>query len=250
MSMPERMSMTSRFARYSLAFAFLCALAAIVSGLGYRWGWWSLGWGFGTLRWAAYGAIVATALAVAGAVVSRRNRKGRDFVSAIIAMLVGAATFGLPGLMLIKAERLPSIHDITTDTADPPKFLAVLPLRANARNSTDYGGEKIAAQQRQAYPEIAPFYSNVPPDKAFARALDAARAMGWDIVASVPADGRIEATDTTLLFGFKDDIVIRVTPAPQGSKTDVRSESRIGGSDVGTNARRIAGYLNRLAKES
>ena len=242
--------MTSRFARYSLPCAILCALAAIVSGLGYRWGWWSLGWGFATLRWAAYGAIVATALAVAGAIVSRRNRNGRDFASAIVALLVGAATFGLPGLMLIKAERLPSIHDITTDTADPPKFVAVLPLRANARNSTDYGGAKTAAQQHQAYPEIAPFYSNVPRDKAFARALDAARAMGWDIVATVPADGRIEATDTTLLFGFKDDIVIRVTPAPQGSKTDVRSESRIGGSDVGTNARRIASYLNRLAKES
>ena len=163
---------------------------------------------------------------------------------------MGAATFGLPGVMLIKAEQLPSIHDITTDTTDPPKFVAVLPLRANARNSTDYGGANVAAQQRAAYPEIAPVYSNVPPDKAFARALSVARAMGWDIVATAPSEGRIEATDTTLLYGFKDDIVIRVTPAPQGSRTDVRSESRIGGGDVGTNARRIATFLNELAKES
>jgi len=241
--------MTSRFARYSLVFAILCALAAIFSGLGYRWGWWSLGWGFGTLRWAAYGAIVATALAVAGAVVSLRNRKGRDFASAMIAFLVGAATFGLPGVMLIKANQLPSIHDITTDTTDPPKFVALLPLRANARNSTDYGGANVAAQQREAYPDIAPLYSNVPPDTAFARALSVARAMGWDIVATAPSDGRIEATDTTLLYGFKDDIVIRVTPAAQGSRTDVRSESRIGASDVGTNARRIATFLNKLANE-
>jgi uncharacterized protein (DUF1499 family) len=242
--------MTSRLALYSLVFAILCALAAIFSGLGYRWGWWSLGWGFGTLRWAAYGAVVATALAVAGAIVSRRNRNGRDLASAIIALLVGVATFGLPGMMLIKAEQLPLIHDITTDTTDPPKFVAVLPLRANATNSTDYGGANVAAQQRAAYPEIAPLYSNVPPDKGFARALGVARAMGWDIVASAPSEGRIEATDTTLLYGFKDDIVIRVTPAPQGSRTDVRSESRIGESDVGTNARRIAAFLNKLAKES
>jgi uncharacterized protein (DUF1499 family) len=242
--------MTSRLARYSLAFAVLCAVAAILSGLGYRWGWWSLGWGFGTLRWAAYGAIVATALAIAGAVVARRNGKGGDFAAAIIALLVGAATFGIPTMMLMKAERLPEIHDITTDTSDPPTFVAVLPLRANARNSTDYGGANIAAQQRQAYPEIAPFYSNIPPEQAFARALDAVSAMGWEIVAAVPSDGRIEATDTTLLFGFKDDIVIRVTPTAQGSRTDVRSESRIGDSDVGTNARRIASFLNRLAKES
>ena len=65
-----------------------------------------MGWGFGTLRWAAYGAIVATALAVAGGVVSRRNRQGRDFASAIIAILIGAATFGLPAMMLIGAEQL------------------------------------------------------------------------------------------------------------------------------------------------
>jgi uncharacterized protein (DUF1499 family) len=242
--------MRSRLGRYRLVFAVLCALAAIVSGLGYRWGWWSLDWGFGTLRWAAYGAIVATALAVAGAVVSRRNRNGRALASAIIALLVGVATFGIPGMMLIKAEQLPPIHDITTDTTDPPKFVAVLPLRANARNSADYGGASIAAQQRAAYPEIAPFYSNVPPDKAFTRALGVARAMGWEIVAASPSDGRIEATDTTLLYGFRDDIVIRVTLASQGSRTDVRSESRVGESDVGTNTRRIASFLNKLAKES
>ncbi|HEY3180639.1 MAG TPA: DUF1499 domain-containing protein [Casimicrobiaceae bacterium] len=241
--------MTSRLARYSLVFAIVCALAAIVSGLGYRWGWWSLDWGFETLRWAAYGAVVATALAIAGAVASQRNRTQRDLALSVIAVLVGLATFGIPGMMLIRAKELPSIHDITTDTSDPPKFVAVLPLRANARNSTDYGGAAITAQQRQAYPEIAPLNSNVSPDKAFARALEAARAMGWEIVATAPAEGRIEATDTTLLFGFKDDIVIRVTPTPGGSRTDVRSESRIGGSDVGTNARRINRFLDKLSRE-
>jgi uncharacterized protein (DUF1499 family) len=242
--------LATRLARCSLIVAILCAFAAIFSGLGYRWGWWSLGGGFATLRWAAYGAIVATALAIAGAVVARRNRNGRDFASAVIALLVGVATFGIPGMMLIKAKDLPPIHDITTDTGAPPKFVAVLPLRANARNSTDYGGADIAAQQRAAYPEIKPFQSSIPPDKAFVRALDAARAMGWDIVAAAPEEGRIEATDTTLLFGFKDDIVIRVMATPQGSRTDVRSESRIGGSDVGTNARRIARFLEKLSKQS
>jgi len=84
------------------------------------------------------------------------------------------------------------------------------------------------------------------PPAAFARALDAARAMGWDIVASKP-DTRIEATDTTLLFGFKDDVVVRVAPQGSGSVIDVRSLSRVGGSDFGTNAQRVRGYLKRLA---
>jgi len=135
--------MTSRLAHYSLVFAILCALAAIVSGLGYRWSWWSLGGGFGILRWAAYGAIVATALAIAGTVVSRRNRKGRDFTSAVIALLVGAATFGIPGMMLIKAEQLPSIHDITTDTSDPPKFVAVLPYARTRKTPPTTAGRTL-----------------------------------------------------------------------------------------------------------
>ena len=73
--------------------------------------------------------------------------------------------------------------------------------------------------------------------------------MGWQIVDVSPASLRIEATDTTLFFGFKDDIVIRVRPAAQGSIVDVRSLSRIGGSDVGANARRVRAYLARVASD-
>jgi uncharacterized protein (DUF1499 family) len=71
--------------------------------------------------------------------------------------------------------------------------------------------------------------------------------MGWEIVAAEPASGRIEATATTFWFGFKDDIVVRVTPAEGGSRVDVRSVSRVGRSDVGTNAQRIEAYLTRIA---
>ena len=82
--------------------------------------------------------------------------------------------------------------------------------------------------------------------EAFARSLRTAQALGWEIVAAVPAEGRIEATDTTLLFGFKDDVVIRVTGDGPGSRVDVRSASRVGRSDFGTNARRVRAYLDRL----
>ena len=89
----------------------------------------------------------------------------------------------------------------------------------------------------------------VPPAQAFERAERTARAMGWQIVAAVPDALRIEATDTTLLFGFKDDVVIRIRPSGQGSVVDVRSLSRIGGSDIGTNARRVRRFLDRLAND-
>ena len=236
-------------ARISLPLAVLCALAAIFSGLGYRWAWWSLGFGFKLLEWSAYGAVVASVLALAGGFVSWRAGKRRDLALSLAALAVGAATSAVPGVMLYQAHRLPPIHDITTDTANPPRFVAVLPLRADASNSAQYGGPTVAEQQRLAYPDIVPVASTTAPDKAFSRALKVARDMGWMIVAAAPAQGRIEAVDRTLVYGFRDDIVIRVSPAPQGSVTDVRSASRIGESDVGTNARRIRRFLARLASE-
>ena len=242
--------MISLFARSSLPLALLCGFTAILSGLGYRWGGWSLNVAFKILEWSAYGALLAFALALAGAMISWRRGKRRDAGLSFAALVVAAATFGVPGALLYQAHRLPPIHDITTDTANPPRFVAILPLRADAPNPAQYPGPIVAEQQRLAYPDIVPFASTAPPDRAFSRALKVVRDLGWTIVAAVPAQGRIEAVDRTLLFGFRDDIVIRVSPAPQGSVTDVRSKSRVGESDIGTNARRIRRFLARFANES
>jgi uncharacterized protein (DUF1499 family) len=126
--------------------------------------------------------------------------------------------------------------------------VAVLPLRASAPNPTTYGGTKIAGLQRRAYPDLGPAILNTPPPHAFEQALATVRAMGWDLVAADQKAGRIEATDTTFWFGFKDDVVIRVRPSEGGSRIDVRSLSRVGGGDVGTNANRIRAYLRKLAQ--
>jgi uncharacterized protein (DUF1499 family) len=163
-------------------------------------------------------------------------------------VVIGTATFAGPALALYRARSVPPIHDITTDTDNPPRFVAVLPLRAGATNPPEYGGPDIAKLQHDAFPRIVPFESALTPDAAFARALAAARDAGWTIQAVVPAEGRIEATATTLLFGFNDDVVIRVTPTSRGSRVDVRSESRIGGSDIGTNAKRVESFLDALAR--
>ena len=141
----------------------------------------------------------------------------------------------------------PPIHDISTDTQQPPQYVAVLPLRANAPNKTEYGGEAIAARQREAYPEVQPLVLEMAPPQAFERSLATVRTMGWDLVEADAASGRIEATDTTFWFGFKDDVVVRIRPtATGGSRIDVRSLSRVGGGDVGTNAKRILAYLDAL----
>ncbi len=169
-----------------------------------------------------------------------RRGTGRAALAAVIALVLLA----FPVRFLIDPK--PAIHDITTDTVDPPLFVAVLPLRADAPNPTVYGGDAIASQQRAAYPDLQPLLVSEPPLKAYERALAAVRTMGWELVAEDAAAGRIEATDTTFWFRFKDDVVVRVRPEGTGSRIDVRSLSRVGGGDVGTNAARIKAYLDAL----
>jgi uncharacterized protein (DUF1499 family) len=227
--------------------AVVAALVLAMSGPGYRLGWWPLGTGFTLLKWAAYLGIAAVVVSLAGAVITRPGARRGGFGLALLGLLVGIVVFWMPYAQERTAAEVPRIHDITTDTQNPPQFVAVLPLRAGAPNSTVYGGPALAAQQEKGYPDLKPLDLKLPPDQAFDKALAVAKSMGWTIDGTDKAAGRIEATDTTFWFGFKDDIVIRVQADPGGgSRIDVRSESRIGRSDVGTNARRIRKYLAAL----
>jgi uncharacterized protein (DUF1499 family) len=151
--------------------------------------------------------------------------------------------------MVQKANMVPRIHDITTDTENPPQFVALRAIREKSPNGPEYGGEKIAQQQKAGYPDIQPLMLSEAPAPAFERALAAARNMGWEIVAAVACEGRIEATATTRWLRFKDDVVIRITPAAAGSRIDVRSKSRLGRSDLGANAKRIRAYFSAFSKE-
>ena len=138
----------------------------------------------------------------------------------------------------------PRIHDITTDPDDPPAFDALLARRAGRWVSPpEYDGPHAAAEQRRAYPDIQPLMVNVPLARAFDAATAAARQMGWDIVAADHNASRIEAIATTAVMRFKDDIVVRLRERGTSVRVDVRSKSRLGRGDLGTNARRIRRFL-------
>jgi uncharacterized protein (DUF1499 family) len=226
--------------------AFVTAIAALLAGLGTRWGWWDYRTGFLILRCAVWGGFAAAIISLYAMVVALRHRWRRAIVFGIHGLIIGALVFGVPTYLVNEGRKLPPIHDITTDTENPPVFVAVLPLRKDAPNTVAYGGAELAAQQKRGYPELAPVMLPVPPRAAFELALEVARRSGWEIVAAVPDDNRIEATATTDWFGFKDDIVIRIKPVNGGSRVDMRSVSRVGRSDLGTNARRIRDYLRQL----
>ena len=222
------------------ALGALVILASMLAGLGSRWGWWHFSTGFSILRWAVYASFVVMLVAV----IALLRRRGWPL--ALFGLLAAVLVVGNAWSLRRTARSVPPIHDITTDTENPPQFVDVLPLRANARNPAEYGGPEIAAQQREAYPDVQPLRLAIPPDSAFAHARAAADDMGWEIVAVEPAEGRLEATARTFWFGFYDDVVVRITPADGGSLVDVRSVSRVGGSDVGANAARIRKFLDKL----
>jgi uncharacterized protein (DUF1499 family) len=233
----------------SLALVVACAAGELLGGLGHRWDWWGIGAGIQTIRWSATVDVALIVVAAIIAVWAWRRRAPQALTLALAALLLGIVVGGPPVAMWRQAVNLPPIHDISTDTENPPRFVAVMALRQGARNGTDYS-PATAQQQRSGYPDIAPLRLDAPPAKVFAAAERSARAMGWDIVDVAPQDGRIEATDTTLLFGFKDDVVIRIAPQGSGTRVDMRSLSRVGGSDIGANAKRIRKFMQRLADEA
>jgi uncharacterized protein (DUF1499 family) len=242
---------TSRRSRVAVAgflLAVVSLLALAAAGPASRFGIWSFRAGFQLMTWAAYASIGALIVSLVGVVIARPGGRSRGLATALLGLAISLLVLAVPLRLRQAAGRVPPIHDISTDTDDPPSFEAMLPLRADAANPATYGGPDIAAQQHRAYPEIAPLVLDVTPQAAFVRALGAARNMGWMIVSSDPTGGRIEATATTLWFGFKDDVVVRIRPdGANSSRIDVRSVSRVGRSDVGANAARIRKYLRLVA---
>ncbi len=236
----------SWFANGGIVVAIAAAAIAILSGVGARLGWWHFGVGFSLLHWSVYIAIAAAATSLLGIIVARPATEKQGLYRAIVGLVIAAPVIVIPLLWKQTVQQVPFIHDITTDTENPPRFVAIVPLREDAPNSLEYGGAVIAEQQKQGYPDIQPLVVNSVPAEVFDAALAVARDLGWEIIAMEKDKNRIEATDTTFWFGFKDDVVIRITPQDGGSKVDIRSISRVGKSDVGTNAERIRSFLTKL----
>ena len=221
--------------------AALPFLSLLLSGPGTRWGWWDFK--VGLALFAVAFLIGALALLVSGFAWWRT----RPNPLAAIAAIACAVIVLLPLTQIASARGKPRIHDISTDLPDPPRFSAVLPLRAKGANpASDRIDDKTAALQRAGYPDLVTLDLPLRSDAAFAKVLDAAKKSEWEIVSSRPSEGILEATATTAWFGFHDDIVVRIRAAGEHSRVDVRSTSRVGVGDAGKNADRIRKFLTLL----
>jgi len=234
-----------------LAVAALLLLAA--GPLGWRLGWWNYRLAFRTLMPDAFycgvAALAVSALAL-GMIVTLGQRTRRSLLPALFGLIVGAVAVYFPWHASESGGTAP-MHDITTDAVDPPSFAFAAAARAAERGAgPDYPGPETMAMQQRYYPGIGPGMLALSPRQAFDRVLAVVRAKGWTIVTADPATGVIEACDRSFWFGFTDDIAIRVAPAEDGSRVDIRSGARQGRSDLGVNAARVRGFLATLKEET
>ena len=225
------------------------ALAAAAAPLGFRTGLLPAG---AALALMAVALLVLLGVLAAGLLMLLRGGLAQLDLRTGAALALAAGISAIPITTVILSIGAPPIHDITTDTADPPRFDAMVAVRGDTANPLEYRGPKLAATQRAAYPDIQPLVLPGDPGELADIAVAVAEGLGWQVVAVDSETDRgvlIEATDTTYWFGFKDDVAVRLRRAPAvlGATTvDVRSISRVGIGDLGANAARIRRFLDRL----
>lgn len=219
----------------TLALGILTVLITVAAPLGYRLNLWSYRTGFTILRtmvpmWLYIAGITAVITAVIGFLANKWQMENMTRLVELGAasVLISLTTWYAPQTYLEPdGDPYPSIHDISTDTINPPEFVAVLPLREGADNGVEYGVSRdmdprlLVELTEQAYPDLLePVILDVSPDTAFDRAMNAVNQLGWEVLDANKAAGRIEASESTFWFGFTDDIVIRLTSMSSGIKID------------------------------
>jgi uncharacterized protein (DUF1499 family) len=237
-----------RLARIAFILATVGSLIVAVSGPLHRYLGLDIEAAIAVFRYGFYLTVGGIALGLGTMLPARPGDRRRGFVAAFLAIVIGAAGAWVPLHWFLQAQHRPAINDITTDTANPPPLVATAQLRRGASNPPAYPKDN-AAIQRAAFPDIEPVILAVPPAEAFKRVDRVATALGWDVVARVPNEGRLEAVATSPWFGFRDDIVVRIRPQGPGSRIDIRSKSRIGEADLGGNAERVRTFIARLKAE-
>lgn len=237
----------SRLSTIGIWTALIGVILAALSGLGARAGFLSPFASMGALALGSLLLFVAMITAGIGLIRSGGTGGTASRPATWLALLAGLAVTANNGLVIGQARGAPGIHDISTDTDNPPAFVAVLPLRAvDAQNPPEYSGPEAAAAQKAAFPDLKPLLVSQPANVVFAAARDVVADKGWTLVEANEAEGRIEATAETGWVRFKDDVVIRVQPGRDQTRIDVRSKSRVGRGDMGANARRVQDYIDSL----
>lgn len=240
----------------ALLLAVGAVLAALVAAIGSATGIWGFRAGLTSLRYFFWIAVAGAALGLIGLILARRRAK--LLLANLVALVVALGFVLYLGNLVRTAKSVPAIHDVATDLDDPPQFTRLKVRPDNLEKIPDEDRpelkalppvERWKAVHRAHYGDLRTVRLPVPPAEAARRAAALARQRGWDVALADESAGSIEATETSRFFRFKDDVAIRVRPAPGGgSLVDMRSISRVGASDVGVNAKRVRAFLSDLQR--
>lgn len=234
-----RDALTRRLGLVSMVLGGAAIALLAASVWGYRAGTWPWPRAYEFATWSAWMAGAGTVVAVIGMVIWFSTRRGGGGL-VLLGLILSLPVAGIGTAFELAARVTPAINDISTDTEDPPVFwFTATPSDYPARN---------AEPQRAAYPDVRPLELSLPKDEAFAEALSLVKERGWEVLSADPVEGQIEAIATSRLFGFEDEVAIRVTGTDTGVRIDVRSRSRMGKIDRGANARRIQSFLADLGR--
>lgn len=241
----KRTGLSRAAAALGLVLGVAAVLLLAAGPFGWRFGWWSFRVAFTTLMpYAFYCGVAAMVVSLLALVGSIGRRRGLG--SAVLGLVLGAVAAYFPWHASEMRGVYPSMHDITTDAANPPSFDFAAGMRVAEHGAGVAYPSDAAALQQKYYAGIEPVMLDAAPAQTFDRALAVVKAKGWTIVKSDPEAGIIDAYDRSFWFGFADDVAIRVTPAGNGSRVDIRSGSRQGRGDFGVNAARARGFLAAL----
>lgn len=223
--------------------SLIAVLLVALAGPLYKFGMIDLATAFTGFKFGVFAGIAALIL-LAIQLLFKRNTA--SIGSALISAVLAITAIAIPLSMMNTAKNVPPIHDISTDLVNPPAFVAIAPLRADAPNLAAYDGIETAEQQRIGYPDLQTLRYDQTQPELIAATKQAIENLGWELVNIDENKGIIEATDTTAWFGFKDDVVVRIVDNENERLVDIRSKSRVGGSDLGKNAARVHGFIKEL----
>ncbi len=237
--------------------ALLCfgsVLAALIGAIGSGRGAWHFRVGFKILEYALYAGVAGLVLALVALFMGWRLRPRLALLNLAAIFIVG----GFLGFVINQiriARSVPAIHDVATNLEDPPQFHR-LPVREdNLESIPDLGRADLAAMtpldrwkaiHREHYGDVATIRVPWSVEETVERARALAADRGWEIITADARAGIVEAVATSRFFRFKDNVVVRARPAGNNTIVDMRSISRVGGSDVGVNAARIREFLADL----
>lgn len=245
----RRVKKGSGLAKIGVILLVLCLLALAAVVIGVRLGEFKVREAFGYIEWIVYASVGVALIAIVATLIAIRHKRTGAIAISVFTLIAALLLVWVPYSNRVALRASPRLSDITTDMRNPPLFEKSKLLRSatKARNTTDYSDEK-AKLQRKHYPDIKPVILPVPTAEAFERALAAVRRFGWTIVTADKLIGHIEAHETSLVFGFVDDVSIRILTEGSGSRVDIRSSSRVGRRDAVMNANRVRKLIRAISE--